>query len=296
MASSQTTPQVNPVYEPVPGSNQAAEHIEMTSTPPPQSRSPTELHGDERSLASTSQPPNIDDLPPGAAVTIPRFYGLALKDDGPKPYARDSYASSLSSSRFDPFKGYDESSIHALNMTSEDVTTSLNRYSSPLSPDTPYRDDPSPSSTPTPGYFPPVRHSVGRPLEEKRAYYGSTQKTSKRRTLLVGGIIAAIIILIIVIAVPVALSRKHGTTASNAIAPSSSSGESPASVLNGAVVSGGDGSQVTMDDGSTFTYTNPFGGYWYQDPNSPFTNAAKAQSWTPALNETFNYGVDKIRG
>ncbi|KZT68170.1 glycoside hydrolase family 5 protein [Daedalea quercina L-15889] len=51
-----------------------------------------------------------------------------------------------------------------------------------------------------------------------------------------------------------------------------------------------------MDDGTTFTYSNQFGGYWYYDPENPLTNYACAQSWTPPINETFQYGTDNIRG
>ncbi|EDR10975.1 glycoside hydrolase family 5 protein, partial [Laccaria bicolor S238N-H82] len=51
-----------------------------------------------------------------------------------------------------------------------------------------------------------------------------------------------------------------------------------------------------MDDGSTFIYRNSFGGTWYFDENDPYNNAAQAQSWNPALNATFRYGTDKIRG
>ncbi|ESK92046.1 exo-beta- -glucanase [Moniliophthora roreri MCA 2997] len=61
-------------------------------------------------------------------------------------------------------------------------------------------------------------------------------------------------------------------------------------------VTGGNGSEITMEDGTTFTYSNPFGGHWHYDPKDPFNNGARAQSWTPALNETFQYGVDRIRG
>ncbi|KAK0458473.1 exo-beta-1,3-glucanase [Desarmillaria tabescens] len=63
-----------------------------------------------------------------------------------------------------------------------------------------------------------------------------------------------------------------------------------------AAVTGGDGSKITTEDGTQFTYSNSFGGYWYYDPNDPFNNGARPQSWSPALNETFNYGVDRIRG
>jgi glucan 1,3-beta-glucosidase len=51
-----------------------------------------------------------------------------------------------------------------------------------------------------------------------------------------------------------------------------------------------------MEDGSTFVYRNSFGGYWYYDENDPFNDGARAQSWSPALNETFRYGIDPIRG
>jgi hypothetical protein len=62
------------------------------------------------------------------------------------------------------------------------------------------------------------------------------------------------------------------------------------------VITGGDGSTITMEDGTTFTYKNAFGGYWVQDPNDPFNMGARPQSWSPALNETWRWGVDIIRG
>jgi len=61
-------------------------------------------------------------------------------------------------------------------------------------------------------------------------------------------------------------------------------------------VTGGNGSVITLDSGATFTYLNPFGGYWYWDKNDPLNQDARAQSWSPALNETFKYGVDQVRG
>ncbi|ORY26176.1 glycoside hydrolase superfamily [Naematelia encephala] len=44
------------------------------------------------------------------------------------------------------------------------------------------------------------------------------------------------------------------------------------------------------------TYANSFGGYWVWDEADPFNNGAKANSWTPALNESWTWGVDKIHG
>ncbi|KAF9260276.1 glycoside hydrolase [Marasmius fiardii PR-910] len=59
---------------------------------------------------------------------------------------------------------------------------------------------------------------------------------------------------------------------------------------------GTNGSTVFLEDGSSFVYTNPHGGWWYYDVNDPFSNQAKAQSWTPGLNESFEYGKDLVRG
>ncbi|KAF9008570.1 glycoside hydrolase [Hymenopellis radicata] len=61
-------------------------------------------------------------------------------------------------------------------------------------------------------------------------------------------------------------------------------------------ITGGDGSQVTLEDGSTFAYSNQFGGFWVSDPSDPFASGAKPNSWTPALNESWTYGKDRIFG
>ncbi|KAH7103865.1 glycoside hydrolase [Auriculariales sp. MPI-PUGE-AT-0066] len=65
-----------------------------------------------------------------------------------------------------------------------------------------------------------------------------------------------------------------------------------------AVFVGKDGTQVTMDNGQSFTYKNPHGGYFVDATNSdnPFNDGAKAQQWTPALNQTWSFGTDIIRG
>lgn len=54
-----------------------------------------------------------------------------------------------------------------------------------------------------------------------------------------------------------------------------------------------DGSSVTMENGQSFIYRNSFGGSWDEDPNS---FKAKAQSYTPPLEEEFNYATDRILG
>ncbi|EMD38346.1 glycoside hydrolase family 5 protein [Gelatoporia subvermispora B] len=144
-------------------------------------------------------------------------------------------------------------------------------------------------------------------LEEKRGAYASPRARSKRKAIIFGGIAAlAAVIIVVVVAVYFTVVKPHSSSHNDsadgaAKAGSSATGSASSASPTGAstqnlAVSGGDGSTITTEDGTTFTYTNPFGGTWYYDPSDPFNNAAQAQSWTPALNETFNYGVDQIRG
>lgn len=228
-----------------------------------------------------------EDIPVGAAQ--PRFLGRALYDDGPQN--RESYASS-SHQTIPSVGGGSEynSSVYALNDTVASRGTS-NLYDS-------YRDDPSDGSVPM------APMGGNRYLAEKNATYAAPREKSKRTTMILG-ILGAVILVIAVVAVAIyfAVIKPHSKTSTSVSSGGSTSGAATAttshkatSTPKTALVTGGDGSQVTMDDGSTFTYSNKFGGYWYQDPKDPFNNGARAQSWSPALNETFNYGVDKIRG
>ncbi|KAL0577286.1 hypothetical protein V5O48_004715, partial [Marasmius crinis-equi] len=121
-----------------------------------------------------------------------------------------------------------------------------------------------------------------------------SQNPRRRKLVIAGVVTAAIIILVLVIVLPVyfTVGKKDKDSESSS---ASSNGVDNTGTVNG-VVSGGNGTEIALEDGSTFVYTNPHGGYWYYDANDPFNNGARAQSWSPALNETFTYGVDKIRG
>nr|ADX07305.1 putative cellulase/exo-1,3-beta-glucanase [Flammulina velutipes] len=60
---------------------------------------------------------------------------------------------------------------------------------------------------------------------------------------------------------------------------------------------GGNGSVVTLENGTQFTYLNEFGGFWVDDPSDPFpAYAARPNSWTPPLNVTWDWGKDKVYG
>ncbi|KAG7087419.1 hypothetical protein E1B28_013387 [Marasmius oreades] len=124
----------------------------------------------------------------------------------------------------------------------------------------------------------------------------------KKRNLIIGIVVVAIVIIAVAVAVPLAILNKNKDSSSG----SSQSGGNDAHGGGGgepskpggalAAVTGGDGSDVTLEDGTKFKYSNPHGGSWYYDVNDPFNNNARPQSWSPALNETFRYGIDKIRG
>lgn len=247
-----------------------------------------------------------ENLPPGAAR--PRFMGNLLGDDGPQPRARDSFASYGSHGGPYPSGASEYDSVYGLNPGQE----SLSHRASPI-PGAPsdqpgYRDDPDSS------YF-DMSDRYDQPgskaaasggadyREEKRTAYAAPRAKSRRKWGLVaaGVAVALVIAIAVVVALYFTVIKPKNNKAAEDIAGNTgaakptgtSSSGTPASL---SVITGGDGSKITTEDGTTFTYSNSFGGSWYFDENDPFNNAAQAQSFTPALNETFNYGVDLIRG
>jgi len=145
------------------------------------------------------------------------------------------------------------------------------------------------------------------PLNSNPLYVAQEPNRSRRKKLLLSILAVLVIIAAVLICVGLLVIRKnkssndgvnsnssagdHGTTK-----PSATATAPPTTPSNTQPISGGDGSTVTTEDGTTFTYTNSFGGFWVDDPNDPFNDGARPQSWSPALNETFKYGVDLIRG
>ncbi|RPD66329.1 glycoside hydrolase [Lentinus tigrinus ALCF2SS1-7] len=211
-----------------------------------------------------------DDLPAGAAA--PRFMGAASQDN------RTSFASSRPTLQGDDvaMKDGSKAGFYSLNYTDSDLNTSQANFATE-----PYRSSPY--------------------LNEKSAY---PAKKSRKKAIFIGAAVVAAVIAAVVIGVYFGVTHKSdknstsGNTSSGNSSNSDSGGDNgnSGSTKTNLVVSGGDGSTVTMDDGSTFTYQNSFGGSWYYDPANPLTSGARAQSWTPALNETFKFGEDNIRG
>ncbi|EPQ58738.1 hypothetical protein GLOTRDRAFT_12654, partial [Gloeophyllum trabeum ATCC 11539] len=285
MASSRNSAGPNVAYDPLP--NVPDSHLDVNYDEDPR-------FSTARSLSYHTPETNSADLPDSGSsppVARPRFMGAALAGEtGHSP--RDSYASSNNTGP--SYAGYDnDSSVFALNPDGRrDSGTPV-----PV-----YRDDPEGDrGTPT---DPQGTLASPQYLGEKHALYDAPRKSSRRKIIIIGALVGLVVI-VIAIAVPVSLANRksNNNAAKSSGGDPAQPGETTSAGGNGngggkttLAVTGGDGSKVTTDDGSTFTYSNSFGGYWYYDENDPFNNGAKAQSWTPALNESFNWGIDKIRG
>jgi glucan 1,3-beta-glucosidase len=225
---------------------------------------------------------DVGAIPAGAGQ--PRFLGASMYND-------NGYRSSLASSQYSLPNAPSEynNSVYALNPEGG--------FSGG------YRDDPRASyalgehgSIPMSPVSPKEQNRF---LQEKHATYAAPRAKSRKKLMVIAGIIGAIL-LIAAVAVPVYLfviKPKQGENGGSGSSGNSTAGPHATGTSKPTrTFTGGDGSTVTMEDGTTFVYKNSLGGYWYDDENDPFNNGARAQSWSPALNETFNYGVDKIRG
>lgn len=220
------------------------------------------------------------DLPEGAAQ--PRFLAGHMYNDNPELRASIASGGSFPMERGSEYNG----SVLALNEHGRQSTFDDERY----------RDDPNNMAM-----SPLGDTNRGQYLEEKHATYASPRS---RRKVIIGAIVVGVILIILAVIIPVyfAVIKPNKSTSDN---DSSSGGSVTTTAADGSVTtvpagnlvkSGGDGSEITMEGGKKFTYSNKFGGTWYFDPSDPYNNAARAQSWTPALNETFDYSVQKIRG
>ncbi|KAJ6467760.1 glycoside hydrolase family 5 protein [Mycena sanguinolenta] len=123
------------------------------------------------------------------------------------------------------------------------------------------------------------------------------RQTKKRRRIAMGGITTLVVVaLAVVLPVYFLVIRKHRKSNSSSGAGGGGTGDGGGGGTG--LLSGGDGSTVTMENGDRFVYQNPFGGYWLIDTNSPFSpsSAGRPNSWTPLLNETWDWGQDQIYG
>ncbi|KAJ7118502.1 glycoside hydrolase family 5 protein [Mycena crocata] len=176
-----------------------------------------------------------------------------------------------------------------------------------------YHDDPDGAG------YPPAspNNSVGllptSPSAPRGGSYGAapigSPSAKKRRRGLIGfGAVAALIIVVVAVVVPVyflVIKKNNDTAAAESVsdAPSSSGSSTGGSSSTGGggtvivgAVTGGDGSTVVTANGESFTYKNPYGGYWLADAADPFATGARPNNWTPPLNESWTWGRDHVYG
>ncbi|CAA7267896.1 unnamed protein product [Cyclocybe aegerita] len=275
----------NVAYDPLPLTGDDQPTTSLYNAPPSPDPRLSSFHTPQMNPTELGADPSI---PVGAAQ--PRFLGSTALYDGPA--MRESFASSQHTI---PNSEY-TSSVYALNDPS-----APGRFEGS------YRDDPRGSYYTGDQNVPmsPVGAAGGRTLEEKRTAYAPPRAKSRRKIMILA-VVAALILLLLAVVIPVYffVVRPNNNESSNASTSSDSSASksnhatatSSASTPSATPVTGRDGSEITMEDGTKFTYRNSFGGYWYYDENDPFNNGARAQAWSPALNETFRYGTDKMRG
>lgn len=274
-------PSRNIPYDPLPLTTEDQRSNALYNAPPSPDPHLTTFHTPE--MRATYYNDSDPTIPAGAAA--PRFLGPALYDD-PTLRPRESFASSYHTGNSQPASEYN-SSVYALNDQNS-------RFEGG------YRDDPNdtyyggdPNAVP----MSPVGRS--RMLEEKRATYAAPAAKSRKKVIILA-VLAGLILIILAVVIPLyfAVIRPKSTSDSNNdhnkdTKPTSTGKPGKPETR---IITGGDGSEITMEDGTKITYRNSFGGYWYYDEEDPFNNGARAQSWSPALNETFHYGTDKIRG
>lgn len=177
----------------------------------------------------------------------------------------------------------------------------------------PYRDNPSATHVPMTEFNSYRPHDI----QEKNDLYAAPRTRKKRRLALWLVVVLTLLAILAAIAVPVYLfvikpkMGNDGNDSSNDGSGNSSGNDNGSdnnqegnnhgsnngdSNTQERLTTGGDGSIVTKEDGSTFIYNNTFGGYWVHDPANPLNNSARAQAHTPPLTEEWNWGVDRIYG
>ncbi|KAJ6473490.1 glycoside hydrolase [Mycena vulgaris] len=149
---------------------------------------------------------------------------------------------------------------------------------------------PAPTSAPYPSSAPSAYGT-------NNAYAPTNKKRAAEKKRLIGlAISAGVILLAAAVVLPIyfLVIKKHSDSAAASAAGSSTDGAGKTAVVG--AVTGGNGSTVTTAAGESFVYKNEFGGYWLADATNPFASGARANSWTPPLNESWTWGIDRVNG
>ncbi|WWC94566.1 hypothetical protein V866_001413 [Kwoniella sp. B9012] len=140
--------------------------------------------------------------------------------------------------------------------------------------------------------------------------FDSTPKKKNKKLLLAGACVGVLAIVALAVGLGVGLTRKSTKDGSSSSSEDGKTGDdgdksddsgsktasTTASTPSATATSGTQGSLVTLDDGSTMTYDNPFGGEWHWDESDPFNSSARANSWSPRLNEAWDFAKNRIYG
>ncbi|KAL7421974.1 hypothetical protein Q5752_003746 [Cryptotrichosporon argae] len=170
---------------------------------------------------------------------------------------------------------------------------------------------PDPQSDDEQGHIAPAAAAAAvaaaAPVDEKAPAWATDAPRRSRKGLCIALGAGGVVLVALAVGLGVGLTRH--TKAGNSSAAVQASGSSAASTASGTATatsssaapsatatSGGFGSLLTFEDGSTMTYNNAFGGTWVYDAANPFNNEAQCNSWTPALKQNWTWGVDKVYG
>jgi glucan 1,3-beta-glucosidase len=131
------------------------------------------------------------------------------------------------------------------------------------------------------------------PYREKDNLYEAPRTKSKRKGIMWTLLALLLLLAIAAVVIPVyffVLKKDNNGTRGSSGSHNSTGNNSRQQTW------GGDGSTVTKEDGTTFIYNNTFNGYWVYDSENPLNNSARAQDYSPPLNEAWKWGEDVIYG
>ena len=161
-----------------------------------------------------------------------------------------------------------------------------------------YRDEPTPGER-SALQQPSPYHD---PMSTRRL---AQTKSTRRKYTLIGVFVVIIALAAVGAVLGIELSnRKRSNSSSSSNGNGNSGSNTNSDPGNGGsgsssttATSGKTGSRITMEDGTTFVYTNDFGGDWAFDPKQPFAPGGKAQDWSPRVGQdSWVFGSDIIRG
>ncbi|KAF8625907.1 hypothetical protein AX17_006633 [Amanita inopinata Kibby_2008] len=126
---------------------------------------------------------------------------------------------------------------------------------------------------------------------------GSIASRSNRKGAIIVMVLVVLAVLAVALIVPIILAVEKRNGALHKNDSDANKGSNITQPNSDIPTSGGNGSVVTLDDGSTFIYLNDFGGDWAADPKAPFGPGGKAQSWSKRIGtEEWVWGADIARG